>query len=148
MTPDAQTILLATNRSWRCLVPSPLPCHSRRRTIKQLHILIRAHKTPQYLEFSGADHSPVGRGAHGPKVARRLGTTRATVRRWRRRHWLTRQGCTLPERLPDMAQPGAPATFSAAQWCQIIRACSVSGRSHASQRVPLQPETCHLDEPN
>src|SRR5215468_12172779 len=35
MTPDAQTILLATKRSWRCLVPSPLPCRSRRRTIKR-----------------------------------------------------------------------------------------------------------------
>jgi len=52
-------------------------------------------------------------------VARRLGTTRTTVRRWRR-HWLKRHGCTVAERLQDAPRPGAPATFHAEQWCQII----------------------------
>jgi len=45
--------------------------------------------------------------------------TRTTVRRWRR-HWLTCQGYIVPERLQDAMQPGAPATFSTEQWCQII----------------------------
>jgi putative transposase len=80
-------------------------------------------------------------------VARRLGTTRTTVRRWRR-HWLKRPGCTVPERLQDAPRPGAPATFSAAQWCQIIAlACEppeVSGRpiSHWTPRE-LADEACN-----
>ena len=65
-------------------------------------------------------------GLTAPDVARRLGTTRTTVRRWRR-HWLTRPGCAVPERLQDAPRPGAPATFSAEQWCQII-ALAVSPR--------------------
>jgi transposase len=78
-------------------------------------------------------------GLTAPEVARRLGTTRTTVRRWRR-HWLTRHGGTVLERLHDAARPGAPATFSAEQWCQIIAlACEppeASGRpiSHWTPR--------------
>jgi putative transposase len=68
-----------------------------------------------------------------------LGTTRKTVRRWRH-HWLKRHNCTVLERLQDAARPGAPATFSAEQWCQIIAlACEppeASGRpiSHWTPR--------------
>jgi putative transposase len=104
-----------------------------------LHILIRAHKTPQHLSFRAQIILLLAEGLTAPEVARRLGTTRATVRRWRR-HWLTRQGCTLPERLHDLARPGTPATFSAEQWCQIIAvACEppeTSGRpiSHWTPR--------------
>jgi putative transposase len=85
-------------------------------------------------------------GLAAPDVARRLGTTRTTVRRWRR-HWLKRPGCTVPERLQDAPRPGAPATFSAEQWCQIIAlACEppeVSGRpiSHWTPRE-LADEAC------
>jgi transposase len=57
-------------------------------------------------------------GLTAPDVARRLGPPRATVRRWRR-PWLTRHGGAVRTRLPDAARPGAPATFSAEQWCQI-----------------------------
>jgi putative transposase len=79
-------------------------------------------------------------GLTAPDVARRLGTTRTTVRRWRR-HWLTRPGCAVPERLQDAPRPGAPATFSAEHWCQIITlACAppdASGRpiSHGTPRA-------------
>jgi putative transposase len=58
-------------------------------------------------------------GLTAPDVARRLGTTRTTVRRWRR-HWLKRPGCAVPERFQDAPRPGTPATCSAEQWCQII----------------------------
>jgi putative transposase len=74
-----------------------------------------------------------------PDGARRLGTTRTTVRRWRR-HWLQRPGCAIPERLHDAARPGAPTTFRAEQWRQIIAlACEppeASGRpiSHWTPR--------------
>ena len=104
-----------------------------------LHTMIRAHKTPQHLSFRAQVILLLAEGLTAPDVARRLGTTRTTVRRWRR-HWLKRQGCAVPERLHDAARPGTPATFSAEQWCQIIAlACEppeLSGRpiSHWTPR--------------
>jgi len=84
-----------------------------------LHTMIRAHKTPQHLSFRAQVILLLAEGLTAPDVARRLGTTRMTVRRWRR-HWLTRHGCPVLERFQDAARPGTPATFSAEQWCQII----------------------------
>jgi len=104
-----------------------------------LHTLIRAHKTPQHLSFRAHVILLLAEGLNAPDVARRLGTTRATIRRWRR-HWLTRHGYGVLERLHDAARPGAPATFSAEQWCQIMAlACEppeASGRpiSHWTPR--------------
>jgi putative transposase len=104
-----------------------------------LHTLIRAHKTPQHLSFRAQVILLLAEGLTAPDVARRLGTTRTTVRRWRR-HWLQRPRCAVPERLHDAPRPGTPATFSAEQWCQIIAlACEppeVSGRpiSHWTPR--------------
>jgi len=102
-----------------------------------LHTMIRAHKTPQHLSCRAHVILLVAEGLTAPDVARRLGTTRTTVRRWRR-HWLTRPGCAVPERLHDAPRPGAPATFSAEPWCQIIAlACEppeASGR-------PISPWT-------
>src|ERR1043166_3825959 len=111
-----------------------------------LHTLIRAHKTPPPLEFRPHVILLLAWGLTAPDVARRLGTTRTTVRRWRR-HWLTRPGCAAPERLQDAPRPGAPTTFSAEQWCQIIAlACEppeASGRplSHWTPRE-LADEAC------
>ena len=84
-----------------------------------LHTLIRAHKTPQHLSFRAQVIRLLAEGLSAPDVARRLGTTRTTVRRWRR-HWLKRPGGTVPERLQDAMRPRAPATFRAEPWCQII----------------------------
>src|SRR5215468_4839276 len=84
-----------------------------------LHTMIRAHKTPQHLSFRAQVILLLAEGLTAPDVARRLGTTRTTVRRWRR-HWLKCHGCAIPERFQDAMRPGAPATFSAEPWCQII----------------------------
>src|SRR5215470_13365748 len=84
-----------------------------------LHTRIRAHKTPQHLSFRAQIILLLADGLSAPAVARRLGTTRTTVRRWRR-HWCKRPGETVPVRLQDAPRPGTPATFSAEQWCQII----------------------------
>lgn len=106
---------------------------------QELTQLIRAHKTPQHLSFRAQVILRLAEGLNAPEVARRLGTSRRTVRLWRR-HWLTRQGCAVRERLQDAPRPGAPATFSAEQWCQIIAlACEppeASGRpiSHWTPR--------------
>lgn len=101
--------------------------------------LIRAHKTPQHHSFRAHILLLLADGHTAPEVARRLGTSRRTVRLWRR-HWLTRPSRTVVERLQDAPRPGAPATCSAEPWCQIIAlACEapeVSGRpiSHWTPR--------------
>jgi transposase len=111
-----------------------------------LHTLIRAHKTPQHLSFRAHVILLWAEGLTAPDVARRLGTTRTTVRRWRH-HGLKRSGCAVPTRLQDAPRPGAPATFSAEQWGQSIAlACEppeVSGRpiSHWTPRE-LADEAC------
>ena len=84
-----------------------------------LHTMIRAHTTPQHLSFRAQVILLVAEELTAPEVARRLGTTRGTVRRWRR-HWLTRHDAAVPERLYDAARPGTPATFSAEQGCQMM----------------------------
>ena len=119
--------------------PKPLAVPLSEEERHALHTLCRAHKTPQHLSFRAQVILLLAEGLTAPAVARRLGTTRITVRRWRR-HWLTRQGYAVPARLEDAPRPGAPATFSAEQWCQIIAlACeppAASGRpiSHWTPR--------------
>jgi transposase len=84
-----------------------------------LSTLIRAHKTPQHLSFRAHIIQRLARGDNTREVAADLGTTRHTVRRWRR-HWLERPECSVIERLQDAPRPGAPATFSTEQWCLIM----------------------------
>ena len=86
---------------------------------QELLTLIRAHKTPQHYSFRAHIILSLATGHNAPEVARRLGTSRRTVRLWRR-HWLARPTGSVAERLQDAPRPGAPATFSAEQWCQII----------------------------
>ena len=124
--------------------PPTVPLSEEERHV--LHTMIRAHKTPQHLSFRAQIILLLAEGFPAPDVARRLGTTRTTVRRWRC-HWLKRHGCAVSERLQDAQRPGAPATFSAEQWCQIIAlACeppAVSERpiSHWTPRE-LADEAC------
>jgi putative transposase len=106
---------------------------------QELVRLIRAHTTPQHYSFRAHIIRLLADGQQAPAVARRLGTSRRTVRLWRR-HWLARPGEAVAARLQDAPRPGAPATFSAEQWCQIIAlACEppeASGRpiSHWTPR--------------
>lgn len=86
---------------------------------QELLALIRAHKTPQHLSFRAQIILHLADGHNAREAARLLGTSRLTVRRWRR-HWLARQNCAVSERLYDAPRPGTPATFSVEQWCQIM----------------------------
>lgn len=101
--------------------------------------LTRAHKTPQHFSFRAQIILHLADGHNTREVAHHLGTSRLTVRRWRR-YWLERHAYTVSERLHDAQRPGAPATFSVEQWCQIMAlACEppeASGRpiSHWSPR--------------
>ena len=93
---------------------------------QELLALIRAHKTPQHFSFRAQIILHLADGHNAQEVARLLGTSRLTVRRWRR-HWLTRPHCAVLERLQDAPRPGTPATFSVEQWCQIMAlACEPS----------------------
>lgn len=84
-----------------------------------LMTLIRAHKTPQHLSFRAQIIVRLAAGQTTSDVAKQLGTTRVTVRRWRR-HWMERSEASVLERLQDAPRPGTPATFRAEQWCQIM----------------------------
>jgi putative transposase len=96
---------------------------------QELERLIRAHKTPQHVRFRAQLVLQLADGHHTRQVADAFHTSRLTVRRWRR-HWLTRPERTVLERLQDAPRAGAPATFRAEQWCQIMAlACEPPERS-------------------
>jgi putative transposase len=119
--------------------PKPPPVLLSEEERQELEKLTRAHKTTQQIAFRARIILLLAEGRNAPQVARELGTTRKTVRLWRR-HWF--EGAQLPvmERLQDTERPGAPATFTPEQWCQIIAlACEppeLSGRpiSHWTPR--------------
>jgi putative transposase len=96
-----------------------------------LEQLTRAHKTAQHLVLRARIILLLADGRNAPETARALGITRKTVRLWRR-YWFARATRPINERLQDEERPGAPATFTAEQWCHIIAlACeppAVSGR--------------------
>jgi putative transposase len=102
-----------------------------------LHTMIRAHKTPQHLSFRAQIILLWAEGLPAPDVARRLGTTRPTVRRWRR-PWLKRHGWAVSERVQDAPRPGAPAPFRAEQWCQSI---ALAGEPPEASERPISPWT-------
>ena len=106
---------------------------------QELKQLTRAYKTAQQIVFRARIILLLAQGYNAPETARQLGTTRKTVRLWRR-YWFERAELPVVERLQDAERPGAPATFTAEQWCQIIAlACEppdLSGRpiSHWTPR--------------
>ena len=86
---------------------------------EELRALIRAHKTSQQIVFRARIILLLAEGLTTTEVAKRLNTTRVTVRLWRR-HWVERSATGLIDRLRDDPRSGAPLTFTAEQWCQII----------------------------
>ena len=101
--------------------------------------LLRAPKTPPHSSFRAQILLQLADGDKAREVARRLGTSRFTVRRWRR-PWLARPQCSFPERVPDAPRPGPPAPCSVEPWGQSMAwACEPpadSGRpiSHGTPR--------------
>lgn len=86
---------------------------------QELLSLVRSHKTSQQIAFRARIILMLSDGLNAAEVAESLKTTRKTVRLWRQ-HWFDRVGWSVLERLEDEQRPGAPATFTAEQWCQII----------------------------
>ena len=96
---------------------------------QELAALVRAKKTEQRTALRARIILALAEGENAPQVARRLSTTRATVRLWRR-YWLERVGGGVVARLADAERTGAPATFTAEQWCKLLAlACEPPERS-------------------
>jgi putative transposase len=96
---------------------------------QELQSLVRARTTGQQLAFRARIILLLAEGRNAPEVAQALATTRRTVRLWRR-HWLERCGQRVWQRRQDAPRPGAPATVSAEQWCQLMAlACEPPERS-------------------
>jgi DNA-directed RNA polymerase specialized sigma24 family protein len=64
---------------------------------QELLTRIRAHKTPQHFSFRAHIILQLAEGYNARAVACHLGTSRGTVRRWRR-HGLARHECSGSER--------------------------------------------------
>lgn len=92
--------------------------------------LVRARKTPQRLVFRARIILGLAQGKQITALAEELKTQRVTLRLWRS-HWLERPNLPVEQRLDDEQRIGAPATFSAEQWCQIMAlACEPPEKSH------------------
>jgi putative transposase len=80
---------------------------------------VRARQTSQQIAFRARLILLLAEGLGVMEVASRLATTPPTVRLWRA-HWLARLEATVIERLQDDPRSGAPLTFTAEQFCQLI----------------------------
>lgn len=104
-----------------------------------LEHLVRTHSTPQQLALRARIIVLAANGTGVRASARELGVWPKTVRHWRKR-WREADRRSVPERLADVARPGAPATFTPEQICALVAmTCekpSESARpiSHWSQR--------------
>lgn len=81
--------------------------------------LVRAKKTQQRIALRARIILALAEGENAPQVARRLSTTRKTVRLWRT-SWLDRAERSVDKRLEDAERSGAPTTITPEQWCKIL----------------------------
>jgi transposase len=99
--------------------PKPIKVPLSEAEREKLQALVRAHQTSQQIAFRARIILLLGEGLGVMEVAHCLETTPPTVRLWRE-HWLARLEATVIERLQDDPRPGAPLTFTAEQFCQLI----------------------------
>jgi putative transposase len=90
----------------------------------ELEGLVRRHSTPQQTVRRARMILAAGEGKRNGQIARELGASVDTVRKWRR-HWLglqavSLQDLTVSERLADLPRPGRPAQITAEQTCQMF----------------------------
>ena len=86
---------------------------------KALLTLVRARTSQQRLVDRARIILALAEGLDAHAVARKLHTSRTTVRLWRR-YWIERASAALVSRLADASRPGAPPTITAEQWCRIV----------------------------
>jgi putative transposase len=99
--------------------PKPIKVPLSEAEREKLQALVRAHQTGQQTALRARIILLLAEGLGVMEVANRLETTPPTVRLWRE-HWLARLEATVIERLQDDPRPGAPLTFTAEQFCQLI----------------------------
>ena len=87
---------------------------------RDLNQLVRAHATPQKLAERARIILLAAAGKGIGESAAALGVWRKTVRHWRRRWEAAAATAGVAERLSDAPRPGAPATFTPEQICQIM----------------------------
>jgi putative transposase len=99
-----------------------------------LERVARAHTTGQVVAQRARIVLAAAAGLNNTQIGAALGVTARTARQWRRR-WLAHaatplEALGLAARLADAPRPGAPPTFTAAQWCQVLAlACEPPGDS-------------------
>src|SRR5712692_596978 len=84
-----------------------------------LEELVRRHHTPQQQALRGRMILGAADGKRNAEIARELGGSVDTVRKWRM-HWISLQAVELSdfsvsERLADLPRPGRPAEITAEQ---------------------------------
>ena len=99
--------------------PKPPEVRSSEEEHRKLDNITRSQKTAQQIAFRARIILLLAPGHSAPQVARQLGTTCKTARLWRR-HWFHHAEVSVVERLQGVERPGARATFTVEQWCQII----------------------------
>ncbi len=104
--------------------PKPAELTVSKEERKDLEELVRRHQTPQQLAKRGRMILGAADGKRNAEIARELGTSVDTVRKWRMR-WLSVQAvslqdCAVTQRLSDEPRPGRPAQITAEQTCQLI----------------------------
>jgi transposase-like protein len=94
-----------------------------------LNELARAHGTPQKLAERARIILLAAAGKGMDESAGALGIWRKTVRHWRRRWEAAEASAGVAARLSDAPRPGAPASFTPEQICQIMAlACEAPER--------------------
>jgi putative transposase len=86
---------------------------------RDLNALVRAHSTPQKLAERARIILFAASGLGVGETAQRLGIWRKTAGHWRRRWQDAETSASVASRLCDAPRPGAPATFTPEQICQI-----------------------------
>lgn len=97
--------------------------------IYEINEIVKSQKSGQQMVFRARIIIMLEEGYRVTEIAEELETTRKTVMLWGR-HWEERKHLAVKQRLADEQRPGAPATITAEQWCQIMAlACSAPSES-------------------
>jgi putative transposase len=104
--------------------PKPAELQLSEEERNELEAMVRRHSTPQQLAKRGRMILGAGDGKRNAQIARELGVSVDTVRKWRM-HWLAVQAVSLADldvisRLSDLQRPGRPSQITAEQTCQLI----------------------------
>lgn len=104
--------------------PKPAELQLNEEERNELEAMVRRHSTPQQLAKRGRMILGAADGKRNAQIARELGVSVDTVRKWRM-HWIGLQAVSFEDldvsaRLSDLQRPGRPSQITAEQICQVI----------------------------